>query len=388
MARSREIFTFGFRGFPGIQGGIENHVSELAPRLVAGGHRVTACFRAPYISDTRLSEWRGVRLLRLWTLKHSHLETIVHSFLCAAVACVRRPALVHIHGIGPALVTPIVRLFGIPVVVTHHGADYEREKWGRMARWVLRSGEALGMRFASRRIVLNQSTESQVRTRYGKECAVIPNGVRVPELPRRSDRVEKLALDPGRYILLVGRLVPEKRQLDAVRAFAASRPAGWKLVIVGQIDHASRYADRLTKEAETTENVVMAGLRAGEDLNQLYAHAGLFVLPSSHEGLPIALLEALSYGIPTLVSDIPANRELITDPARIFAVGDVDALATRFSALEAQERAPFDRETSRRDCARRFDWDAIARRTAAVYAEAVREPARWSRKPRRAGREA
>ncbi|MDF3812600.1 MULTISPECIES: glycosyltransferase family 4 protein [Rhodopseudomonas] len=382
MPRSREIFTFGFRGFPGVQGGIESHVSELAPRLVADGHDVTACFRTPYVDGKCGREWNGVRLCKLWTLRNSNLETIIHSVVCAIVAGFRRPALVHIHGIGPALVTPLVRLFGLPVVVTHHGADYDREKWGRMARLVLRCGEAAGMRFANRRIVLSRNIEGKIRNKYGKACEVIPNGVLVPELPVRTDRVDALGLEPGRYILMVGRLVPEKRQLDAIRAFAAARPSGWKLVIVGQTDHVSDYAQSLAREAATNPDVVMAGLRTGEDLHQLYAHAGLFVLPSSHEGLPIALLEALSYGVPVLVSDIAANREVIDDPERIFQMGNVAELAARFTAFAGATPKILDREPSRRDCARRFDWDAIARRTAAVYAEALRQPVTLTPRPR------
>jgi hypothetical protein len=122
-AERSEIFTFGFRGFPGVQGGIESHVEHLAPRLSADGLPVTACFRTPYVGRECGSEWRGVKLRRVWTVRSAYLEAILHSIMCAIVAGIRRPALVHIHGIGPALVTPLVRLFGIPVVVTHHGQD-------------------------------------------------------------------------------------------------------------------------------------------------------------------------------------------------------------------------------------------------------------------------
>ena len=386
MAQSREIFIFGFRGFPKVQGGIEKHVSELAPRLAANGLPITACFRSPYTSADCGSEWKGVRLCRLWTPKSTYFETIVHSIICAVVACYRRPALVHIHGIGPALVTPLVRLFGLPVVVTHHGADYDREKWGTMARLILRWGEAAGMKYANRRIVISRSIQSQVRAKYRKECEVIPNGVFLPELPAGKDRVETLGLEPGRYVLLVGRLVPEKRHLDAVRAFALSRPPGWKLVVVGQADHASGYADDLAREAALNPNVVMAGLRTGEDLHQLYAHAGLFVLPSSHEGLPIVLLEALSYGVQVLASDIPANREVVDDAARLFRMGDVAELSARFSALADASPDVGNHDPLRRDWVHRFNWDNIANQTAMVYSQVLRPSAGVPRKSRHAAR--
>jgi glycosyltransferase involved in cell wall biosynthesis len=364
-----EILTFGFRGFPGVQGGIESHVSQLAPRMVAEGHHITACFRSPYVSRDCGTEWKGVRVRLLWTVRSTYFEAIVHSFVCALVACFRRPELVHIHGIGPALVTPLVRLAGLPVVVTHHGSDYDREKWGRAARAVLRLGEAAGMRFANRRIAISQGIQTLVRDKYGKDCDVIPNGVVVPELPSQTDRVEALGLVPGRYVLTVGRLVPEKRQLDVMRAFAAARPPGWKLVIVGHADHANDYVQQLSSEALATQDIVMAGLRTGEDLHQLYAHAGLFVLSSSHEGLPIALLEAMSYGLPVLVSDIPANLEVVNDPACVFHMGNIEELATRIDAAANTVPTMLDRETSRRERVSRYSWESIAHQTAAIYAE-------------------
>jgi glycosyltransferase involved in cell wall biosynthesis len=368
-----EIYIFGFRGFPGVQGGIETHVENLAPQLVRIGHRVTACLRSPYVSSQGGREWRGVRLLRLWTVRNTYFEALLHSLICALVAGFRRPQVVHIQGIGPALVTPLLRILRLRVVVTHHGEDYNREKWGWAARTVLRLGEALGMRFAHERIAISRSIEALIATKYGKPCVVIPNGVVFPDLPLESDRVADLGLEPGRYVLTVGRLVPEKRQLDLLRAFSDAELEGWKLAIVGRIDHKNKYADLLASEADLAENVVMTGFQNGESLRQLYAHAGLFVLPSSHEGLPIVLLEALSYGIPVLVSDIPSNLEVVSDPAHVFRVGDIPELSAKISALTDLRLDATEREATRRDCARRYDWAEIAEKTSAAYEELVEE---------------
>jgi glycosyltransferase involved in cell wall biosynthesis len=278
---------------------------------------------------------------------------------------------VHVHGIGPALVTPLLRLMGLRVVVTHHGEDYNREKWGFAARNILRAGEVLGMRFANKRIAVSRSIEKLITAKYGRPCEVIPNGVQFSELPLQSDKVVELGLQPGRYIVAVGRLVPEKRQLDLLRAFREARLQGWKLAIVGRIDHKNKYADLLASEAENSDDVVMTGFQNGETLRQLYAHAGLFVLPSSHEGLPIVLLEALSYGIPVLVSDIPSNMEVITDPAHIFKMGDIQDLSKKLTALTAQKVDMTNRETARRDNIRRYDWTDIALRTATTYGDLV-----------------
>src|SRR5258708_8907597 len=373
MSKS-EIFIFGFRGFPGVQGGIETHAENLAPQLVHLGHRVIACTRSPYMNSQFGREWKGVRLLRLWTVRNTYFETLLHSLVCALVAGFRRPQVVHIQGIGPALVTPLLRILGLRVVVTHHGEDYNREKWGLAARTVLRAGEAMGMRFAHKRIAISRSIEKLIATKYGKPCEVIPNGVVFPDLPSQKDRVVDLGLEPGRYVLTVGRLVPEKRQLDLLRAFSEAGLKGlkgWKLAIVGRIDHKNKYADLLASEAGLAENVVMTGFQSGESLRQLYAHAGLFVLPSSHEGLPIVLLEALGYGLPVLVSDIPSNLEVVSHPAHVFRVGDIPELSAKISVLTDLRLDAVEREALRHDCARRYDWTEIAERTSAAYDELV-----------------
>jgi glycosyltransferase involved in cell wall biosynthesis len=154
-----------------------------------------------------------------------------------------------------------------------------------------------------------------------------------------------------------------------LRAFADARLSGWKLAIVGRIDHKNKYADLLASEAALADNVVMAGFQSGESLRQLYAHAGLFVLPSSHEGLPIVLLEALSYGLPVLVSDIPSNLEVIGDAARVFRMGNIADLSGKIRVLTAMKLGAAEREALRRDCARRYDWTEIAQRTSAAYDE-------------------
>lgn len=366
-----EIYTFGFRGFPGVQGGIETHAEHLAPLLVQLGYRVTACIRSPYIDSTFDRKWNGVNLLRLWTVRNTYFETLLHSLVCALVAGIRRPQIVHVHGIGPALVTPLLRMLGLRVVVTHHGEDYNREKWGLMARSILRAGEMLGMRFAHKRIAVSRSIEKLITAKYGKPSEVIPNGVVFSKLPLQTDEVIELGLVPGKYVLTVGRLVPEKRQLDLLYAFRDAKLEGWKLVIVGRIDHENRYADRLASEASLVENVVMAGYQSGETLRQLYAHAGVFVLPSSHEGLPIVLLEALSYGLPVLVSNIPSNMEVVSDPSHVFQVGDTQDLSSKLATLVDLKFDPAEREALGRENARRFDWSDIALKTSEAYSELV-----------------
>jgi glycosyltransferase involved in cell wall biosynthesis len=301
------------------------------------------------------------------------LEAIVHSFLGVLVAAVHRPDILHIQAIGPALVTPLARLQGLKVVVTHHGPDYDRQKWGGFARWVLRTGERWGMRWSNARIVISEVIRALVRDKHGVESTLIPNGVVLPELPAGRSTLDAFGLEPGRYVVLVSRLVPEKRHLDLIAAFVQAQLSGWKLAIVGASDHPDAYVRSVLDAAEKTPGVVCTGFQSGEVLAELFGQAGMFVLPSSHEGLPIALLEALSYGLPVLASDIRANREVGLPDEHYFPLGDVAALAGRLRELAARPLTADDREARRQWVSERYDWRKIAGQTLEVYRSVLKK---------------
>lgn len=205
------VSVLGLRGFPNVQGGVETHAEHLFPLLRELGCEVEVIVRAPYVPADRGKEWKGVRFHRLWAPRSKRLEAIVHTFLGVLYAAIRRPDVLHIQAIGPALLVPLARLLGLRVVVTNHGPDYDRQKWGRFAKWVLRTGERWGMRFASGRIVISKTIQSMVREKYGLESELIPNGVELPDLAITQAALDQFALEPRRYVLMVSRLVPEKR---------------------------------------------------------------------------------------------------------------------------------------------------------------------------------
>jgi glycosyltransferase involved in cell wall biosynthesis len=353
---------------PNVQGGIETHAEQLYPRLAALGCEVDALVRSPFVPRGTKSYGR-IRIHRLWSPRRIGAETFVHSIIGVLYAGLARPDILHIHGIGPALVTPIARVLGLRVVVTHHGHDYEREKWGPFARLVLRLGERLGMRQSHARIAISRAISDFILKRFGRDSYLIPNGVAANEPLVNAEYVQGLGLEPGRYFLQVSRIVPEKRQLDLIRAYAAMAPRGWKLALVGALDEGS-YSKKVSAAAKEA-GVVLTGYLRGEPLQQMYSHAGAFVLPSSHEGLPIALLEALSYGLPVLASDIPANVEIGLDKSSYFPLGDSAALAERLAQLTDAPLSAEARAARRAWTLRRYDWDLIAERTLKVY-EAVR----------------
>ena len=369
-SRRLRVIMVGLRGFPEVQGGVETHAEHLCPRLAARGIDMEVVVRAPYMRHQKGNVWKGVRYRRIWSPRSKGLEAIVHTFLGVLYAGLKRPDVLHIQAIGPAIMTPIARLLGLKVVVTHHGPDYDRQKWGRFAKAVLKLGERFGMRMSDEAIVISETIRNLVKEKHGVETTLIPNGVELPQPVESTEVLEKFGLRPGRYVLMVTRLVPEKRHPDLIRAFSQAGLDGWKLALVGASDHPDDYTEEVQRLARETDGVVMTGFQKGRALAELYSHAGIFVLPSSHEGLPIALLEALSYGLPVIASDIPANREVGLHAEHYFPMGDVQALARRlqeWAALEWNERR---KEETRRWVAVRYDWEDIAGNTFKVY-EAV-----------------
>lgn len=365
-----KVLAIGFRGLPGIQGGVETHAENLYPILADLGCDVEVIVRTPYMTSPFVSGWKGIRLRRIWSPKSKGLEAIVHTFLCVLYAALSRPDVLHIQAIGPSLMTPLARLLGVRVVVTHHGPDYDRQKWGAFAKWSLRMGELFGMRYSNGRIVISEVIRSLVAAKHQSDATLIPNGVVLPELPTSTDALARFGLHPGKYILLVSRLVPEKRHLDLIEAFRRADLRDWKLAIVGGADHTDVYSQQVLSVASTTDGVVCTGFQRGLDLAELYAHAGLFVLPSSHEGLPIAMLEALSYGLPVVASDIPANLEVGLPPEHYFPLGDVDVLATKLAKFTTLGVTDIDRSTRRTWVIERYNWHAIAQQTLEVYKSA------------------
>ena len=357
------VMVLGIRGLPDVQGGVETHAKELYGRLAASDCAVEVIVRTPFVPVDKRT-FGAIRLRRIWSPRTPGLEALVHSVLGVLYAGIARPDVLHIHAVGPAVVTLIARMLGLRVVVTHHGPDYDREKWGSFARWVLKTGESIGMRYAHARIGISKVIVDLIRSKYGLDASLIPNGVVVVGSDFGVDQVTSFGLQPGHYFLQVSRVVPEKRQLDLILAYTSAALTGWKLALVGGLGDDEYSAEVMA--AAKNAGVVLTGFLKGVALQQLYAHAGAFVLPSSHEGLPIALLEALSYGLPVLASDIPANLEVELEPSSYFPVGDISALSQKLAQIAREPRDHNIVAARKRWVAQKYDWARIAAQTLAV----------------------
>ena len=365
-----KIVVTGTRGIPNILGGVETHCEELYPRIVKMGHDVTIIRRSCYVrEDNKLGEYKGIRLIDVFAPKKKSIEAIIHTFLAIIKARSLNADVVHIHAIGPSIMTPFAKLLGLKVVTTNHGPDYDRDKWGKLAKAVLKTGEYLGTKFSDRVIVISKVIASILEDRYNRRDSVlIYNGVTPPIKSKNTDYIESFGLKPKKYIVALGRFVKEKNFHQLIEAYTQSNTKDFQLVIAGDADHEDEYSLSLKKLAKDN-NVILTGFIKGERLNQILTNAALFVLPSSHEGLPISLLEAMSYNIDVLVSDIPANTLDVLKKSDFFKVNDIDSLK---KALETKIHNS-EHLTHREYELGEYDWDRIAEQTLKVYESVVKK---------------
>ena len=356
-----KIVVTGTRGIPNILGGVETHCEELFPRIAVRGYDVTVIRRKNYVTD-RLTEWEGVKLVDIETPHRKSFEAIIHTFKAVLKAKRMKADVVHIHAIGPALLVPFAKMLGMKVVFTHHGPDYDRDKWGRQAKFVLRLGERFGCRFADEVIVISNVIKDLIAKKHNRwdHVHLVYNGVPEPEICDYPEYFDELGIEKGKYVIGMCRFVPEKNLHHLVDAFAMIKPKGCKLVLAGDADFEDDYSRHL-KETARKKGVVLTGFVKGRKLHSLLSNARCYVLPSSHEGLPIALLEAMSYHLPVIVSDIPANMEVELTESCYFHVGDINALARK---LQKNIDAEYHQE--RYDLSK-YNWDHIADQVCEIY---------------------
>ena len=373
-----KIVVTGTRGIPNIMGGVETHCEELFPRIVSRGFDVTLIRRSNYVHDD-LKEWKGVKLVTLPSPKKKSFEAIIHTFRAINEAKKLGADVLHIHAIGPALLVPYAKLLGMKVVFTHHGPDYDRDKWGFAAKTILKMGERMGCMFADDVIVISNVIKNLIARKYGrtKNVHLIYNGVSEPEICDYPDYFKELGIEKGKYILGMCRFVPEKNLHHLVEAFVRVKREkskkvkdgmpecrdsidDIKLVLAGDTDFEDEYSLGL-KQMARENGVVLTGFIKGRKLHSLLTNCRCYCLPSSHEGLPIALLEAMSYGVKVVVSDIPANLEVGLPKDDYFHCGNVDELSEKLGKIIEAPLQHVNYDMSK------YDWDQIADEVGGVY---------------------
>lgn len=365
---------FGHKRIPSREGGIEVVVEELSTRMVKLGHQVTCYNRGGHhvsgkeFDGERLHEYKGVKLKTVPTINRKGLTAVSSSFFAALASAFGRYDVVHIHAEGPAAMCWIPKLFGKRVVVTIHGLDWQREKWknGFGSKYI-HLGEKMAVKFADEIIVLSKGVQEYFQKTYGRKTLFIPNGVNRPVL-RKADLIKnKFGIDKDGYLLFLGRIVPEKGLRYLIEAYKELH-TDKKLVIVGGSSDTDDFMQEIQTLATGDDRIIFTGFVAGQALEELYSNAYLYLLPSDLEGMPLSLLEAMSYGNCCVVSDIAECSEVVEDKAVTFQKSNVQDLKEKLQRLcdDPATVQKYKNEAADFICSK-YNWDEITQKTLEVY---------------------
>ncbi|PYG89487.1 glycosyltransferase involved in cell wall biosynthesis [Ruminiclostridium sufflavum DSM 19573] len=376
-----KIAMIGQKGIPSRAGGIEIHVGEISERLAFLGCDVEVYCRRDYC-DRRFDgeSYKGIIIKYTPYIRSKHLDTITHTFTSTISALLSHCDIFHYHALGPSTLAFIPRLFGKRVVCTVHGLDWQRGKWGKLASLYLKLGEYATARFSHKTINVSKNLVNYYREKYGLETGYIPNGVERPDLMKPMLIKEKYGLDKDDYILFLARLVPEKGVHYLIDAFGRIR-TDKKLIIAGGASHSEKYENELRLLAGSNENIIFTGFVRDLELAELYSNAYFYVLPSDVEGLPISLLEAMSYGNCCLVSDITENTDVIGSIGYSFKKSNVRDLEQKLGMLlENKSRVLKVKGLAGQYILNKYNWDQIAVSTKHVYTAVAESGKKTSKK--------
>ena len=363
----------GHKFIPSRDGGVEVVVSNLAPHLAELGYDVT-CYNRTNDQFKKLRkngalprDYRGVRLVWVPTVDRRGLAAMTSSVLATVMAAFSRCDVVHFHTEGPCVLCRLPRLFGKKVVVTVHGLDHMRQKWGRFASAYIMRGEKAAVHSAHSIIVLSRDVQEYFREKYGRETVLIPNGVEPAQILPADEITKLFGLKAREYILFLGRLVPEKGIHYLIRAYRELR-TDKKLVIVGGTSDTDGYVRELYGMAEGCPDIVFTGFRQGKVAEELYSNAYLYVLPSDLEGMPLTLLEAMDHGCCCVTSDIGECADVMDGCGFTFPHGNIEALRETLQDLCGHpDKAEAHRGEARKVIASKYTWEDITKQTSELY---------------------
>lgn len=368
-----KIAMLGHKRIPSREGGIEIVVEELASRMVKRGHAVTCYNRSGHHVSGKeydmhdMKEYRGIKLKTVLTIDKKGLAAVTASTFATLKAAFGKYDVVHFHAEGPCAMLWLPKIFGKRCIATVHGLDHQRAKWGKIACSYIMMGEKCAVRYADEIIVLSKGVQDYFKGRYGRETRFIPNGVNRPVV-RESELIkDKFSLDKDSYILFLGRLVPEKGLRYLVQAFHDVK-TDKKLVIAGGASNTDEFMTELKKMAASDDRIIFTGFVQGQLLDELYSNAYIYTLPSDLEGMPLSLLEAMSYGNCCLTSDIAECAEVVEDKALTFRRSDVDDLSVKLQMLCDNPEILEEYKSLASDfICEKYNWDDMVERTLELY---------------------
>ncbi len=366
------IAMLGQKRVPSREGGIEVVVEELAVRMVSLGYDVT-CYnrRGHHVSGRQFDgrtpkKYKGIRLKNVFTLNIRGYAAVTSSIVGAFYAAFGKYDVVHFHAEGPSFMCWLPKLLGKRVVVTIHGLDHKRAKWGKLARIYIMLGERNAVKYADRIIVLSDSIKHYFEHTYGRDTVLIPNGVNRPEI-REAKEIKQFGLKKDSYILFLGRIVPEKGLQYLMSAFKDLK-TDKKLVIAGGSSDTELFLKELQAMGADDRRIIFTGFVQGRLFEELYSNAFLYVLPSDLEGMPLSLLEAMSYGCCCVTSDIDECISIVEDKAIVCRKADVDDLKEKLQMLCDNPRVVgmYKAQAAEFICGK-YNWDNVVERTIETY---------------------
>ena len=369
-----KIAMFGHKRIPSREGGVEIVVEELAKREAALGNEITVYNRlghhvsgSKFDSQIKSDDLKNIKIKTVFTFENSKLNAIVYSILSAIKVSFSNCDVVHIHAEGPASMSFLPKLFGKKVIVTIHGLDWQRSQWGGFATKFLKYGEKNAVKYADEIIVLSKNTQKYFSDTYGRKTVYIPNAVNKPEIKKAEKIKELYNLDKNSYILFLGRIVPEKQVSLLVEAYNHI-DTNKKLVIAGGASHTSDYFSQVKALAKDNKNVIFTDFVQGQVLEELYSNAYVYVLPSDLEGMPLSLLEAMSYSNCCLTSDIAECTQVCEQNAVYFKKGNLDDLINKLLyLLKNDNEVQKYKSISAEFICKKYNWDDVVKKTLSLY---------------------
>lgn len=372
--KNLRIAMLGQKRIPSREGGIEIVVEELSVRMVERGCEVT-CFNRKghhvsgeeFDSKEKLSEYKGVKLKPVFTIERRGFAAMTSSIIGAVKAAFGKYDVVHFHAEGPCVMLWLPKLMGKRCVVTVHGLDHQRAKWGRVASEYIMLGEKCAVKFADEIIVLSENAKNYFKNTYNRETHFIPNGASKAEKAEAKLITEKFGLEKNSYILFIGRMVPEKGLEYLIEAFKQV-DTDKKLVIAGGSSDTNSFVQKIKDMAEKDDRIMFTGFVQGHMLKELFSNAYVYTLPSDLEGMPLSLLEAMSFGNCCLVSDIPECAKIVNEHGVTFKKGNVSDLKDKLQWLCDNPQAV---EEYKAGCAdyicEKYNWDDVVEETLKLY---------------------
>lgn len=374
-----KIAMIGHKRIPSREGGIEIVVAELSTRMATLGNEIVVYNRKSdhiagkdFENSSNLKEYNGVKLDWIPTPNSSKLNAIVYSAFATLKAIFKKYDVIHFHAEGPSAMVPLAKLFGKKCVVTIHGLDWQRSKWGGFATKFLKFGEKMAAKYADEIIVLSQNVKDYFKKTYGRETVFIPNGINAPNILNANIIKQNYGIDKDDYILFLGRIVPEKGVHYLINAYNQLK-TDKKLVIAGGASHTSEYEQEMHTLAHDNDNIIFTGFVQGEELDELYSNAYIYCMPSDLEGMPISLLEAMSYSNCCLTSDIKECTEVCKDRAEYFKAGNIDDLRNKLEKLIFDNQAVLEyKSEAQQYILSNYNWDDITQQTLDLYKRVIK----------------